>query len=122
LFLQDLPRLVAETLVERHLRNPREFWLPWPVPSVAASEPSFDPSFATGIIWRGPSWVNTNWFLVHGLQRQGYTDLAAELSERTLAMVARGSFREFFDPLTGEGYGAVSFGWTTLVLDLLADR
>ena len=120
LFLADLPSAIAETLVERHLRNPNEFGLPWPVPSVAASEPAFDPDFSTGLIWRGPSWVNTNWFLVHGLHTHGYADLASELAERTLAMVARGGFREFFDPWTGEGYGATSFGWTTLMLDLMA--
>jgi hypothetical protein len=33
-------------------------------------------------------------------------------------MVAGSGFREFFNPLTGEGYGAHSFGWSTLVLDL----
>jgi glycogen debranching enzyme len=121
LLLADLPRPIAETLVERHLTNPREFWLPWPVPAVAATEPTFDPDFATGIIWRGPSWVNTNWFLVQGLRRHGYVDLAAELAERTLAMVAHGGMRELFNPLTGDGYGATSFGWTTLVLDLMPE-
>jgi glycogen debranching enzyme len=120
LLLGDLPRPIADTLVERHLTDPREFWLPWPVPSVAATEPTFDPDFSTGIIWRGPSWVNTNWFLVQGLRRHGYVDLASELAERTLALVAQGGVRELFNPLTGAGYGATSFGWTTLVLDLIA--
>jgi hypothetical protein len=55
------------------------------------------------------------------LRRHGYADLAGELAERTLAMVAHGGIRELFNPLTGDGYGATSFGWTTLVLDMLAD-
>jgi glycogen debranching enzyme len=120
LILPDLPGEIAATLVERHLLNPTEFWLPWPLPSVAACEPSFDPTFATGIIWRGPTWINTNWFLIDGLRSHGYVDVAAELAERTLAMVARSGFFEHFDPYTAAGGGATSFGWTTLVLDVLA--
>ncbi|MCC6179923.1 MAG: hypothetical protein IT305_31805 [Chloroflexi bacterium] len=120
LILPELPAPIARALVERHLLATDEFWLPFPVPSVAASEPSFDPDFSTGLIWRGPTWVNTNWLLVQGLRCHGFDEIAAELTERTLAMVARGGFREFFNPYTAEGYGAASFGWTTLVLDLLA--
>ena len=54
------------------------------------------------------------------MRLHGFDDVADELAERTLAMVARGGFREFFDPYTATGYGAASFGWTTLVLDLHA--
>jgi len=35
-------------------------------------------------------------------------------------MMAKGGIREFYDPLTGEGQGARDFGWSTLVLDLIA--
>ncbi len=119
LIIPSLPREIASILVSRHLLNDAEFWLPYPVPSVSADEPSFDPAFETGLIWRGPTWVNTNWFLIDGLRRHGFTDEADELAGRTLAMVARGGFREFFNPHTAEGYGAYSFGWTTLILDLI---
>jgi glycogen debranching enzyme len=119
LILPDLPADVVRALAAQ-LADPRTFWLPYPVPSVAATEPSFDPTFRTGLIWRGPSWVNTNWLLIDGLRLHGHAELARELAERTLLMVARGGMREFFDPHSAEGYGARSFGWTTLVLDVLA--
>jgi hypothetical protein len=35
-------------------------------------------------------------------------------------MMASSGVREFYDPLTGEGQGARDFGWSTLVLDLIA--
>ena len=38
--------------VQRHLLNETEFWTPYPVPSVAASEPTFDPD-GESTIWRG---------------------------------------------------------------------
>ena len=121
LILPRLPRQIAAALVEQ-LTDPLTFWLPYPVPSVAASEPSFEPDFASGLIWRGPSWVNTNWLLIGGLWLHGHGGVADELTERTLEMVARGGFREFFDPRTVTGHCAESFGWTALVLDLLASE
>lgn len=120
LILPDLDPSIARRLVEEHLTNENEFWLPYPVPTVAATEPSFDPEWRTRTTWRGPTWLNVNWYLCDGLRAHGYRDVASELARRTFAMVERGGIREFFNPLTGEGYGARDFGWTTLVLDLIA--
>jgi glycogen debranching enzyme len=119
LALESLDRGIARRLVEEHLLNEREFWLPYPVPSVAATEPSFDPENRAQTTWRGPTWVNTNWYLWQGLRQHGYVDVATELARRTVAMLARGGNREFFNPYTAEGEGAVDFGWTTLVLDMI---
>ncbi len=120
LVLPDLDPSVAKRLVEDHILNEREFWLPYPIPSVAASEPSFDPGWATRTTWRGPTWINVNWYLYHGLRAHGYADVASELAERTFAMVAKSGVREFYDPRTADGQGAVDFGWSCLVLDLIA--
>ncbi|HLG73606.1 MAG TPA: hypothetical protein VK009_24575 [Chloroflexota bacterium] len=119
IILEDVPDEIVRRLLSDHLLDPAEFWTRYPVPSVALDEPSFDPSFRSQAIWRGPTWVNTNWYLYYGLVRHGYTDIAAELANRTFDMVMRGGQREFFNPLTGEGYGANDFSWTSLVLDLL---
>jgi glycogen debranching enzyme len=120
LVLPDLPESVARRLVDEHLLNEKEFWLPYPIPSVAASEPSFDPGWRTKTTWRGPTWVNANWYLYWGLRQHGFADAAHELARRTIAMQAKGGIREFYDPRTAEGQGATSFGWSTLVLDLIA--
>ena len=53
LIVDSLDRHMVLRLVEDHLLNEREFWLPFPVPSVAATEPSFDPEYRTRAIWRG---------------------------------------------------------------------
>jgi hypothetical protein len=34
-------------------------------------------------------------------------------------MIERGGMRECFNPYTAEGYGAVDFGWTALIVDLM---
>jgi glycogen debranching enzyme len=119
LALESLDRHLVWRLVEEHLLNEREFWLAYPVPSVAACEPSFDPEFQTRAIWRGPTWMNVNWYLYWGLRAHGYPDLATELAKRSVAMVGLGGMREFFNPFSAEGYGAQDFAWTGLVLDLI---
>ena len=119
LIIDSLDRHMVWRLVEDHLLNDREFWLPFPVPSVAANESSFDPEFKSRAIWRGPTWVNSNFYLYWGLRAHGYRDVATELAKRTVQMVSRGGMREFFNPFSGEGLGAPNFGWTALVLDLI---
>ena len=120
LILKELDPSKAKRLVDEHLLNEREFWLPHPIPSVAATEPSFDPHWRTRTTWRGSTWVNVNWYIYHGLRAHGRADVASDLAERTIAMIAKNGIREFYDPLTGEGQGARDFGWTTLVLDIIA--
>jgi glycogen debranching enzyme len=120
LILPELDPKIARRLVEEHLLNEKEFWLPYPIPSVAATEQSFDPGWKTDTTWRGPSWLNVNWYLYWGLRQHGFADVARELAARSVDAVARSGVREFFDPLTGEGQGARDFAWTTLVLDLVA--
>lgn len=117
--LADLDPAKATRVIDEHLLNEREFWLPYPIPSTAATEPAFDPEWKTKTTWRGPAWVAVNWYFYWGLRDHGRADVASELAHRTLEMVAKSGMREFYDPLTGEGEGAADFGMSTLVLDLI---
>jgi len=90
----------AETLVRRHLLNPREFWTPFPVPSVSLSDENFELD-----MWRGPTWINYNYLIVRGLERYGYLSEASSLARRTIEEIARwrgigGSIYEFYDPFS----------------------
>ena len=116
------PKTYVQALVQ-HLTDPKEFWLPYPVPSVAASEPTFSPeSRLPGARrpshWRGSTWMNTNWFLVQALRRHGYTKEADHIARKSRELVQKSGFREYYNPLTGEGIAAKDFGWSTLVVDL----
>ena len=116
LLLADLPAEIAARLLE-HLTAPREFWAPFPVPSVALDEPAFSrDSRVDGSrrIWRGPCSLSTNWLLALGLRRHGHADLADDLAGRSRELVGRGGFNEFFDPLSGEPVGEPHFGWAAL--------
>lgn len=100
----------------RMIENANLFGPTYPVPSVPLESDWFHEKG----YWQGPAWVNTNWLIIDGLRRHGYTDHADALTESTLEMVNRSGFFEYFDPLNGKGAGAKNFSWTAaLVLDLL---
>lgn len=116
LALEPGDREIAPLL--KHLTDPQEFWTPYPVPSVAVCEKTF----SRGQMWRGPTWINTNWLLIRALERLEQTAVARELKERTLAMVvAEGSPKiwEWYDPISGKALGNMEYGWSTLVIDLM---
>ena len=124
LALPDLPESIGRRLVDEHLLDPRQFWLPVPPPSVSASEPSFSRD-DRGILmpkryWRGPTWINAAYLVWLGLVRLGYAQQAAELARRIAATVRAAGLREYYDPYTGAGLGAVDFGWSSLVVEMLA--
>lgn len=124
LALAHLPVEIGRRIVAEHLLNPERFWLPFPIPSTAASEPSFIPGDDSYLwmqrYWRGPTWPFTTWFVLRGLLRLGCDEQATHLVDRTMDLVRRSGFREYFNPITGEGLGAQHFGVTTIALECAA--
>lgn len=118
--LDNIPKNILQPLIETHLLNPEEFWLPYPIPCVAKSEPQFNVE-DTWPLWRGPTWINTNWFIVKGLQKHGYHEIADEITQKTKKMILTSGFWEFYNPFTGKGMRTENHGWSTLVVDMLKD-
>jgi hypothetical protein len=113
-----LPPEINRRLVD-HLTHEREFWPRFPVPTVALDDPKYDPDQ----MWRGPTWVNVNYLLIEGLRRAGFTDLARELRQRTLALVCGpDDVYEYYHPETGINppKAASVFGWSSAILIELA--
>ncbi len=98
------------------LKKPNVFSLSWPVPSVPRTSTYFNPYR----YWQGPTWVNTNWLIIEGLKNYGYHDEAKILQSRTIELVDKSGFYEYFNPLDGNPAGAANFSWTAaLTIDLL---
>lgn len=106
----------AARLVER-LRQP-DFWTPYPITTV----PTTSPSFAPDEYWRGNVWPPVNYLIYLGLRRYGYTDLASQLAHKTVELARLSGYREFYDPLTGQGLGAHSQSWLALLADIIAEE
>jgi hypothetical protein len=124
LALDRLPSETGYRIVNEHLLNPRSFWLDYPVPSTAASEPSFVPGSDRYLwierYWRGPTWLFSTWFILRGLLRLGFEAEGAHLADRTIALIRQSGFREYFNPITGEGMGARNFAVSTIAVECAA--
>jgi hypothetical protein len=72
--------------------------------------------------WRGPVWINMDWFLMHRLEDYGYTEYAERLRQTIVDLCEGSGFHEYFDPVSTEGHGSVLFSWSALLLDVLLDE
>ncbi|MFI5227817.1 MAG: hypothetical protein ACHQWU_02035 [Gemmatimonadales bacterium] len=124
LAIEHLPADIGHRLVNEHLLNTTCYWLDYPVPSIAACEPAFVPGSDRYLwierYWRGPTWLFSTWFMMRGLVRLGYEPQSRHLAERTLALIRRSGFREYFNPNPGEGMGAHNFAVSTIAIECAA--
>jgi len=60
-----------------HLKNPREFWRPHLVPTLAANQPEYDHK---GHYWLGSVWAPTNYMLIKGLMEYNQFSLADSIA------------------------------------------
>ena len=100
------------------LADPGRFGGDWRVPTVSRS----DASFSETRMWRGPVWLATNYLVIEGLERSGFSTHARELAEQTLGMVAAsGGAFEYYQPGSGQPSPSAvpCFSWTAaLAIDL----
>ena len=107
----------ARRMVDEQLMAPARFGpAPWAVTTVSRASAAFDPRN----YWRGPVWINVNWFMIRGLERYGFGAEAERLRRLTLDLVSRSGFSEYYEPRTGEPLGTGEFSWSAaLTLHLL---
>lgn len=138
----------VEAILEM-IEDPGQFGTPLPVPSVPADSRKFDPYFIEKRIWRGPVWMNMNWYLVtQGLLKQarrfkakGDRNLmercisaANNIAVKSYKAVSISGFWEFYNPMYDLsdweyraakrqedklGYRIYDFGWSTLAWGLM---
>jgi glycogen debranching enzyme len=128
LFSSSATRNQAEKLVN-HLTSKKEFNTTFPVPSESIDSPTFDNN-----MWRGPVWLNYNYFIIEGLKNYGFNREAKEIKETTLRQVEKwyrkeGTIFEFYDPFgkmsprkipRKDKYGAIKeFGWSAAIYVVL---
>lgn len=109
----------AQRLIQDHLLNPAEYapggYVRYRITTTARTEPAWEPRR----YWRGPVWVILNWFIIEGLRRYDYGDLADRIRQDTLELIETSGFREYYDPRDGSGCGSSDFSWSAaLALEL----
>ena len=119
LLLADLAPKKVEALMA-HLLNPDEYWAEFPIPSTAMNHPTYRPETVGGnLVWRGPTWINSNWYLARGLMRHGRVDLARVIANQSILAMRKSGVREYYNPQTAHGRGAPDFSWSTILIDLI---
>jgi glutaredoxin len=89
------------------------------IPSYDMCQVDFEGEF----YWRGPVWVNINWYLAQGVRQYGETELSEWIEHSLIALADRYGFYEYYDPDSGRGLGEKDFSWTAaLIIDLIAQK
>jgi neutral trehalase len=108
----------AKRMVNEYLLNPREFWTPYPIATLAKSEPGYTSVYQVtdmGCSWRTTTWIPTNYMVYNGLKLYGYNQIATVVAQRTVELMQKSGNREYYNTETGEGLGLDPFwGWSLL--------
>ena len=134
--ISNLFPLVLPNISEYQLRSlldmmDRSFNTPYPLPSVATDSPNYDPhNREIDRLWRGPTWINTNWYIVErGLKIQlsrsdiDNTNLLdrvqtweSRIIDSSRALLDKSGLAEHYDPITGAGQRkrVKNFAWSNL--------
>ena len=95
---------MADEFIRYHLFNPREFWTPIPLPSIAADDPKFrnDPRSD----WSGQPEGLTYQRTLRALENYGHFAEVGLIGSKLLQLVGRdGKFTQQYDPFTGRAGG-----------------
>ena len=72
--------------------------------------------------WRGPVWINCNWIIYQGLKNKD-KKFANKIKEKTINLIKKNGFFEYYSFKTGKAFGASNFSWTaSLFLDLVMEK
>lgn len=91
-----------DQVYQRHIKDPQAFWTPYPLPSIAANDPSFDRSLPLNS-WGGATQALTalrapRWLLHYGKA----DDLRHLMTRWVTALLRADGFQQQMNPWTGE--------------------
>ena len=90
---------------------------PLPIPTVDRT----DRRWKSSQYWRGDVWPATNYQVACGFALNGYPDIAAGISDKTIANALKNGINEHYDSLTGEPLGVPYNGMTCTVVTMMLD-
>jgi hypothetical protein len=70
--------------------------------------------------WQGPTWINTNWLIIEGLEKYGFDKEAENIKAKSISLIEQHGNYEYFSAKNGNPAGAKNFSWTAaLILDMI---
>ncbi len=94
----------AQTMIQKHLLNPNEFWGQWVIPAIARN----DPAFADQNYWRGRIWGPMNYLVYLGLRNYDDPGVRREFAQKSYDLFLKewkekGHVHENYNAITGSG-------------------
>lgn len=131
----DSPRLAP---LLKQIADPRQFWTPYGLRSVSTLSPYYNAWNSKGAspYWRGPIWINMNFFAVAALKhyaslegphKETCAQMHEQLRNNLLENLAKqyeetGFLWEHYNDQSGAGEGNHPFtGWTAIILRILSN-
>jgi hypothetical protein len=110
---------IFEAVWKKQLHNPRAFWAPYPLASIAMNDPTFVRPIPRNS-WGGASQALTalrapRWFAFYGK----HAELTHMMQQWCSAIMRSGGFRQQMDPLTGDFTMADPSGYSPAALTFL---
>lgn len=110
---------MAARFVREHLLDPEEFYTPFPLPSIAANDPSFRDLGENN--WSGQPQSLTYQRALFALEKYGYLSLAEDFAKKYLRVMKEYKlFVQQFDPFLAKPTMASHDGYGPAVLNVLA--
>jgi hypothetical protein len=106
-----MARRMAEALKTEHWTTPL------PVPTVDRK----DSRWKSGAYWRGDVWPAPNYQIATGLARYGYKELAADITDKTVANALRHGISEHYDSVSGKPLGVTFLGMSCTIATMMLD-
>ncbi len=120
LVLDAIPERMQESILKTQMLDEKKFWTPFVLPSVAYSEPTFNPH-ASRLLWRGPVWPSTVWIVMQGLLKHGLRQVADRIIDNWIELYLKSGLWEYYNPLDGKGLGEKGIGMSTTIVDALIE-
>lgn len=90
---------------------------PLPIPTVDRK----DPRWKSNSFWRGDVWPSTNYQIASGLAAYGHKDLAALITDKTVANAIQKGISEHYDSVTGEPLGIRDYCMSSTIATMMLD-
>jgi putative isomerase len=111
-----VPTKAMATRMAQVLASPA--WMtPLPVPTVDRT----DRRWQSSAFWRGDVWPPTNYQIASGLAAFGHADLAAEISDKTVANAIKNGISEHYDSLSGKPLGVPDYCMSSTLVTMMLD-
>jgi len=93
-------------------------WMtPLPVPTVDRT----DKRWKSSAFWRGDVWPPTNYQIASGLAAYGHKDLAADISDKTIANAIKNGISEHYDSISGKPLGVPDYCMSSTLVTMMLD-